>query len=206
MLNLIETPGLIAGDLMAQLGAFASIGNVMTGVSPSTSNTPGQAGPKTIAQASGAELVMTGVTCAMAVSILNTLPTTRPQAIAAINALLAWWAQIQASLDGAMALFATLPLAQSYVSMATTYPQLEQLFNLMLQYLLSIIFDLKSQITFTLPAERATVAVAIDAYGQNGWDESFLDLFNASNHLYGDLINILPAGFQVTIYPQASHG
>ena len=48
--------------------------------------------------------------------------------------------------------------------------------------------------------KRAPIAIAIDYYGPKGWDDSFLDLFIASNGLYGDQINLLPAGFEVVIY------
>ena len=87
-----------------------------------------------------------------------------------------------------------------YIPMASTYPDLMELLRLLIEYLLSIIYDLKTEICFTLKAERAPIAIAIDYYGPKGWDDSFLDLFIASNGLYGDQINLLPAGFEVVIY------
>ena len=204
-LQLIELPGLIAGDLSAQLQSFSIIGQSAINIAPDAQNTQGIPDNTTIAQAAGAELVMVGVTAAMAGSVINTPPLTRPEALAAIGALLAWQAGLTTALDSSMLLFSGSPMASGFVSMATTWPQIQQLVALTIQYLLSIIFDLKTAITFTLPAERPPLAIAIDFYG-DGWsfvDDYQFDFFIASNKLYGDLINLLPAGFQVTVYPSA---
>ena len=195
--NLLQLPGLMIGSMAAQVSGFIASGQSILGLAPQT---PGINPGSDYAQACGVELVALSITCAIANSVISTPPLTRSEAIATIDNLLAWWSQIQTTLDGTQSAFAAANLASMYIPMASTYPDLMELLRLLIQYLLSIIYDLKKEIRFTLKAERAPIAIAIDYYGPKGWDDSFLDLFIASNGLYGDQINLLPAGFEVVMY------
>ena len=196
--GLIQTPGLVIGSTVAQIKGFVASGESILGLAPQVS--PGALTPDVAAQAQGVELVAVALSGAMALSILAQAPTTRPQAIASINLLLGWWSDMLGACEGTQALYASSALAQAYTAFASSYPDLMELLRLSIEYLLSIIYDLTTEIRFILPAERSTVAVAIDCYRSKGWDDSYIDLFIASNGLYGDLVNLLPAGFEVVYY------
>lgn len=207
----IEAPGVISGDIAGQLSLLLGAGKTMASA-PETLTTP--LTDATTAQLAASDLCLTSVATAMCLSTVNTsitsvtedgitIPTTRATILDSINFLITAFTAFTASLDDAAALYSTSPMAQQYISMSASWPDLQNLFSLTVQYLESIMFTLNSEITFTLSVERAPISIAADYYGQNGWDDSYFDLFIASNHLVGDQVNLLPAGFQVVIYQGA---
>jgi hypothetical protein len=197
-IQLVAAPGLMIGDIATRVGNFIATGEAILGLAPQTS--PGALTDATAAQARGVEFYCACVSCAMVQEILAQAPTTRGQAIATIGQLLQWWSDMLSACEGTQALYSGSTLASTYTAFVDSYPALMELLRLAISYLLSIIYDLKTEIRFTLKAERAPLAVAIDYYAAKGWDDSLFDLFIASNGLYGDQINLLPAGFQVVIY------
>lgn len=199
-MNLLTYPGLMIGSMVAQIKGFIASGQSILGLAPSISSVPGTVSDVDYAQACGVELITIGITCAIAKSVISTPPLSRGEAIATIDNILAWWSQVQTALSGTQDIFNATDLVKSYLPMPSSYSSLQELLRLMIQYLLSIIYDLKKEVRFTLKAERAAIAVAIDCYSSKGWDDSYFDLFIASNGLYGDLINLLPAGFEVVYY------
>ncbi len=53
---------------------------------------------------------------------------------------------------------------------------------------------------FTLSRPRAPIEITISEYGELGPEDSYLDLFIASNHLRSDEVILLPAGREVVVY------
>jgi len=201
--NLIQLPGIMVGSLSSQVKNFVTAGEIALGLVPGLSS---PATPAAYAQTAGAELIATAITGAMAQTLISTPPTTKAEALNTIDLVFQWWVDLFSALDSAESIFSNSLLANAYISESSAYVDMTNLFTLMIKYLLSIIFDLSAEIRFTLPSERAPIAVALDYYGRNGWDDSYLDFFIVSNGLYGDLVNLLPAGTKISIFPGAVGG
>jgi hypothetical protein len=195
--SLIQTPALMAGSLAAQISRYASMLAGILGTLPSSLAIPNT---NTYNAVAATELLASAALSASALAVILTTPATRPDAVATLNQILAMWNSMTASFDGFQTAFAGNSLVGQYFTAAQSYTDLSRLIALAVQYLLSVIFDLKSEIRFTLKAERAPFEIAVSYYGQNGWDDTYFDAFIASNNLTGDRILILPAGYEVVVY------
>jgi hypothetical protein len=119
-----------------------------------------------------------------------------------INALNTMFTAMTTGLDAVM--LATLGNAVSgqYFSQTQTYISLARLIGTTVQYLLSIIFDLKIAKRFTLKTNRAPIEIVITEYGAeyDSAGNSLLDQFIAANSLSHYDIFLLRPGREVVVY------
>jgi len=149
------------------------------------------------------ELFLSGAITGIALSVANTLPATRDQALQAIKDTLALFISITTALDGVQTASAGNTAATQYFSNGISFPDLVRLVGLTCAYLLRIIFDLKIAKRFTLATPRAVLDIVIQEYGteyQADGVTSNYDLFIATNTLRGQDVIILPAGREVVVY------
>lgn len=87
-----------------------------------------------------------------------------------------------------------------YFSQSQSYTSLLNLYTLLMRYLISQFYNLKSEKIFTLKNRRSPLEIAVTEYGELGEDDFYYNLFLTSNNLSGKDILLLPAGREVLVY------
>ena len=197
--QLIESPGIYIGSLGNSISA---LGSVVVNIYESVVSlvTPDAPTDTEAAAVASAELVAVSAFAALGQLVTTTAPATKGEAVAAIETILSLWGDTVAAFDEVQTLYASLGLTERYFSQTETYATVNQLIAHLIEYLLSIIADLKTEVRFTLGRARHPLELAIALYGKDGWDDSYFDLFIKTNNLHGDELFLLPAGREVVAY------
>ncbi len=194
--DLVSLPGTIATDLTSKLTAVAALASTLTGqIAGGTDSTAVAAGHTS-------EAMLTAAFTSACQYVVMTEPASRDEAVSAIASLTAMFTALTAGLDGVMANTAGNPISGQYFSQTSTYSSLARLLGTTVQYLLSIIFDLKIAKRFTLNRNRAPIEIVITEYGAeyDSAGNSLLDQFIAANALTGYDILLLRQGREVVVY------
>ena len=189
--QLIQTPGLIQGDLTARLSKTSQIINQTTATLPSDSD------PKSKASVLVTEAILTAVLTAEAQTAVTIEAGNREQAVEALKRLLADFSAVVTALEAVAAGFASRGIEARYFSHSGTYAQLVALVSASVRYLLTSAYDLKAARRIVLDRARCPLEIAVTEIGP---DEADYLKFIADNHLTGDRIWLLPAGFEAVIY------
>ena len=179
--DLVSLPGTIATDLTSKLTAVAALASTITGqIAGGTDSTAVAAGHTS-------EAMLTAAFSSACQYVVMTEPASRDEAVSAIASLTAMFTALTAGLDGVMSNTAGNPISGQFFSQTSTYASLARLLGTTVQYLLSIIFDLKIAKRFTLVRNRAPIEIVITEYGAeyDSAGNSLLDQFIAANVLTG---------------------
>jgi hypothetical protein len=197
--TIVQAPAAVAATETALVAGYTQfIGDIVDSIT-------GLITPSGIAATQTNEMILGAAVTGACLAVANNAPATREEAVTAINNISSLWQDVLSALDAVQNASAANDITQSYVTFSTTYTDLAQLVGLTLQYLLSVIFDLKVAYTFTLDRPRVPFEIACTEYGSeyDAAGNSYVDLFIASNHLTGESVMLLYPGTQVTIYSVA---
>jgi hypothetical protein len=197
VIQLVESPGLIIGNIQSRIQSFARMGTqIIGGLSA--------AGEMTAARVSAAltgELFLNAVTCGMALSIIGELPQTRPEALSVLAQYRLFSRETQAALDALAGASSGNAFDKQYFPRREAGEAIATLDGAVIRYLLSILFDLQVERIIVLDRPRAPVEIAITEYqaAAGNADERYT-YFLRTNALHGNDILLLPAGREVKIY------
>lgn len=125
---------------------------------------------------------------------------TKGQAIQAIGDISALFDTVVGALEAAQDLYSDSDIDEQYYSQSESYTEAVALLSLIIEYLLSIAFDLSVERRFVIDRPRSPIEITISEYGTTGENDSLLDFFIRSNNLAGKDILLLPRGTQVVVY------
>jgi DNA circularisation protein N-terminus len=195
---IMALPAVVEADLNVKIAAFNSFAkNVISVLNPNGDNDT-----SAVNSAASQELWLSAAVTGAVLSAITTSPSTRDQALQAINDINDLFAAVTNALDTVQTATAGNPADQQYFSNGLSYSDLARVVAMGIQYLLRLIFDLKIAKRFTIDRPRHPGEIVITEYAPNDSSEydSLYDLFIASNKLIGDDIILLPAGREVVIY------
>ncbi|MBU1080903.1 MAG: DNA circularization N-terminal domain-containing protein [Spirochaetes bacterium] len=196
--QLMQSPGLIAGAVEARVQALVGLGRQILADLPAALSFGFQ-------DRNAAETVAcfaNAVTVAIASTITSELPDTRSQALSMLSAFRSYESDVVAALDGLAAESSETSIDRQFFGHGGAVTDaLAALRASVSAYLLSILFDLKTERRFTLERPRATFEIAITEYPATAETaDYFYDLFCRSNKLIGRQVLLLPAGWEVVVY------
>lgn len=210
IISLMTTPGLMAGGIVSQVSSFGTLASDLMSQLPNAA-TLGFLDLATRGRIATVELFASAAIVGVATTLVDsasgsTTPgapqpmATRAEAVQAIDGINTLFSAITTGLDGFQAAAASNPADTQYFSQSQAYADLARLVTACNQFLIHAAFDLKAEKRFTLDRPRSTMEIAIEQYGQNGWDDSYFDYACKTNQLHGDQILWLPAGFEWVTY------
>ena len=193
----VSLGAIASGDFPSLVTAsLAFVQSVVEGYLPSGNNGPAKN------QVEIAELYAVSGMIAVSQLIANSVPSTRDACVNAATNIASQFNAMVAALDAIQTNFFGVPLTGQYFSTLGVYADLAILLGLSIQYLLTILFDLKIARVVTLDRPKTTIGVAIEQYGSE-YDSQVNDNYQYlidTNHLTGRDVIILSAGREITIY------
>ena len=196
IVELIQSPGQVAGGVASQVKTLAAFGaSVLDGLSDLAPSS------KSLNQVLLAEAFASATLGAMAGAIQATPPETRAEVLAAMTAVRSYFADMTSGLDAAGAVFRGQKIEDQYFSQSAAYPAALVLVGHLSRYLLELLFSLKTETRIVLNRRRATFEVAIKEY--NATAATADDVYSflvATNRLTGLEVLWLPAGRELVIY------
>jgi prophage DNA circulation protein len=195
VIQLVESPGLMAGNIASKVSSFATLGRRIVA-------DLGNAATFSTAQINGVvtgELFLRSITAGMALSAISELPETRPEALSVLSQYLAFTRDVQAALDAAAKKTEGNSFSGQYFPGSTG--EVANLNSAVIRYLLGSIFDLKIEKVIVLDRPRAPIEIAITEYkAEAGNADYYFDFLIRTNGLSGREILLLDTGREVKIY------
>jgi hypothetical protein len=197
VIQFVESPGLVPGTLQDRIGSFIRMGRqILAGLSTG--------GEMTVSRINGvltAELFLNAITCGMALSIIEELPQTRPEALSVLAQYRQFSRETQAALDALSKASAGNGFEKQYFPRKESAEAVATLDAAVTRYLLSVLFDLRVERVIILDRPRAPFEIAVTEYSavSGNADERF-EYFLRTNNLHGNDILLLEAGRSVKIY------
>ncbi|MDR1287991.1 MAG: hypothetical protein LBK08_10315 [Treponema sp.] len=197
VIQLVESPGLIIGNIQSRIQSFTRMGRqIMGGLSA--------AGEMTAARINSVltgELFLNAVTAGMALSIIEELPQTRPEALSVLSQYRQFSRETRDALDALAKASAGNRFDKQYFPRRESAEAIATLDAAVTRYLISILFDLRVERTIVLDRPRAPLEIAITEYGaSSGNADERYEYFLRTNNLHGNDILLLEAGREVKIY------
>jgi prophage DNA circulation protein len=194
--TMLALPGTIVIDLTSKITAFTALATTLI------AQIAGGSDATAVAAGYTSEAMLTASLVAACEAVAMTQPATRDEAVQAIATLNAMFSALTAGLDVVMLATLGNAINGQYFSQTNTYTSLARLLGTTVQYLLSIIFDLKIAKRFTLKTNRAPIEIVITEYGAeyDSAGNSLLDQFIAANALIGYDVLLLRPGREVVVY------
>lgn len=192
--TLIQLPGRAVQDINDRVSTYTDMINDMIGIEPDTVDLTGRN-----------TLVVKELALTAAIGTLGTIATdndisTRQQSIDLINSIGGLFSNIVNGLDADQETFKNSDIDIQYFSQSSSYADAYRLISLSNEYLLRLLFDLRTEKRFRLRNARSPIEITISEYGSLGENDTNFDLFIDSNGLKGNDIILLPSNREVVVY------
>ena len=137
---------------------------------------------------------------AVAQIILTSNFRTRSSVLSAMDEITVLYSDAINQIESVQNNFVGLAIDLQYFSQSKTFTEIQGLFGLVIQFLLTQFFNLNAEKRFTIKTDRSPLEITVTEYGTLGDNEENYQLFIDSNNLTGDDILLLPAGREVVVY------
>jgi hypothetical protein len=147
------------------------------------------------------ELFLSAITTGMALSIIEELPQTRPEALSVLSQYRQFSRETQAALDALSKASAGNSFDKQYFPRKESAEPIAALDAAVTRYLLSVLFDLRVERTIVLDRPRAPLELCISEMSANAGNiDRLYPAFLKQNGLHGNDILLLEAGREVKVY------
>lgn len=194
--QLANLPSLVSNNFQAMFENYEKIANDLIGLEISSTDI-GDEGFNTV---KSQEMALSMALITVATITAQAEFNTRAQVVDAIDKITTLTNSITASVDTQQEYFDNLDLDKQFFKMTQSYNSILLLISKSLQLLTQASFNLKTEKRFTLDIERSPLDITIAEYGNFGDNDENLTLFNNSNKLQGNHLELIPAGTEVVVY------
>ncbi|GHT66364.1 hypothetical protein FACS1894110_09920 [Spirochaetia bacterium] len=206
-IQLVKTPGLMAGSLSAQVHSFGNLGRNILKELPaaaieSYNGTTSVFRTNDLNRTMACELMVSAVTIAAAQTVISTRPESRKEALTAAAGFARFVDDTQDALDGVAEYSRNNTLGDQYFTRQGTAEATAALKGAVIKYLMSLMWDLSALRIVTLDRDRSPLEVAITEYAAQSdteADERYAFLIK-SNSLSGLKVMLLNRGDRIKIY------
>lgn len=197
VIQLAESPGLFMGNIASRVSMFCKLGRrILTDLPAALNFSASQ-----INAVLTGELWLNAVSCGLGLTITESLPETRVEALSVLRQYRDFVVESRNALDAMAKATAANPIEAQYFPRITSAEAVLTLNAAIAKYVTGAAFDLKTEKRIVLQKPTSPLLLAIAEYGA-GADraDAAYDLLCRSNNLHGLELLLLPRQKEVVVY------